>query len=104
MFPANCGIIERHARVQINSIKPFGVYLCKTGKGNSHFSSLNNIFWLRIHYVLQGKPHTALLKFRESFACHSGRLEALYNVAVVYHDIGELDLEISLWKYILKVS
>ncbi|CAB3997596.1 reverse transcriptase [Paramuricea clavata] len=50
-----------------------------------------------------GKPHTALLKFRESFACHSGRLEALYNVAVVYHDIGELDLEISLWKYILKI-
>ena len=50
-----------------------------------------------------GKPHTAILKFRESFASHAGHLEALYNVAVVYNDVGEPELEMSLWKYILKI-
>ncbi|XP_028414166.1 uncharacterized protein LOC114537225 [Dendronephthya gigantea] len=49
------------------------------------------------------KPQTALLKFREAFSSDSGHIESLYNVAVVYHDCGEFELEISMWKYILKI-
>ena len=51
----------------------------------------------------KGKPHTALVKFRESFASNSGHVEALFNIGKSYHELAYFDREISIWKYILEV-